>query len=155
MDSLGEVGAKGLDALLQLGEEQRGVELLETASEHPAFEEASLKTLAAKARREQRNAAALDYLQRLRRAKPRDIDVCLSLAEVATEMELWPVAIEALRSASRARPGDPRPYRALIDVHLARGDRASAESTLRSLERVSVEEEEREETRRLRDALTP
>ena len=57
---------------------------------------------------------------------------------MATRIEDWPAALEALRWATMRHPRDPRPYVALVETHLVLGDFPSAMSVVEEMALDSV-----------------
>ena len=82
------------------------------------------------AERESRDADALEHLRRARGLQPRESRYALEFARVATRLRAWDQAREALRWASVVDPGSPDPWRGLVEVSLAAGDRAAASADL-------------------------
>ncbi len=122
-------------SLLALGQVGEGRVHLETAATNPLFRSAALGDLARAAERSGDLPRALQYLRSLRQEDPRNLEACLSFAEVARKLEDWPAAVEALRWARLIHPEDPRPHIALIATHLDMGDFVAAATLLEEVER--------------------
>jgi len=109
---------------------------LELALEHPVFRVSALRSLATLAELQGDDATASRHLRRLRWEQPGELWPCLEFAAVAARMKDWPAAMESLRWARLKHPDDPRPLIELARIHLAKGDRNSAGSTAKELERM-------------------
>jgi tetratricopeptide (TPR) repeat protein len=104
-------------ALLDVGRVEEGLVHLHEASEHPVFRRSSLGSLSRWAQAAGRDDEALDYLRRLRREEPGNLEYCLEFAQVAGRLQDWPVALESLKWAKLRHPSDPRPYVALVGMY--------------------------------------
>jgi tetratricopeptide (TPR) repeat protein len=127
-------------ALLGLGSRTRAEDHLRQSAEHPVFRTAALLNLAISAEQVGDYESALRDLRTLRRQEPKNLDYCLRFARVATRLEDWDAALEALRWATLVHPSDPVPQVALVELHLDMGDLPAASKALWELEEwVSVE----------------
>ena len=124
-------------ALIDSGRAEEGRRHLLQSLENPVFMRPSLRHLAYLAEQTGQDAQALEYLRRLRREQPDDLEPCIEFAEVAGRMGDWDAALESLRWAKLKHPSNPRPYVTMVRTQLAMGDLASARLTLAELEQLA------------------
>jgi tetratricopeptide (TPR) repeat protein len=112
--------------LSDLGRLDEAESMLALAVKEPVFEPAVAETRARIAIKEERWADALDQLGRIRKLHPREVPVLVQFAWVAQRAAAWDKAEEALRWAILVHPEDPAPRRALVEMFLAKGEKAAA-----------------------------
>ncbi len=121
-------------ALLDVGRVEQGLEYLHEAGAHPVFRRSSLRSLSRWAQGAGRDDEALEYLRRLRRDEPRNLEYGLEFAKVAGRLEDWPAALESLKWAKLRHASDPRPYLALAELYIERRELAAANAVVTELE---------------------
>jgi len=116
--------------LVDLGRLDEAETLLAQASREPVFGPGVASTRAHIAMKRERWPEALAQLREARRLQPRELWVLLELARVAQKTESWDQAEEALRWAIVVHPENPAPRRIMVELFLAKGEKARARGAL-------------------------
>ena len=104
--------------------------MLARAVLEPVFEPGVAETRARVAIKRERWTDALLQLREVRKTRPRDVPVLVQFAWVAQKAAAWDQAEEALRWAILVHPEDASPRRALVEMFLAKGEKAAARRAL-------------------------
>jgi Tfp pilus assembly protein PilF len=116
--------------LVDLGRFDEAEPLLERAARESVFEPGVAETRARIAMKQERWGDALQHLRTARRLQPRELWILLDIARVAQKTEDWDQAEEALKWAILVHPEEPAPRAAIVELFLAKGEKASARGAL-------------------------
>lgn len=116
--------------LIDRGRLDEAEAMLVQASAETVFGPGVAETRARIAEIRGRWAEALEQLREARRLRPRELGVLLEFARVAQKTASWDQAEESLRWAILVHPQDPAPQLAMVEMFLAKGEKASARSAL-------------------------
>jgi tetratricopeptide (TPR) repeat protein len=123
------------------GRSEEALESLALAEAHPNFQAASVVAQARLAEQEGNLVETLRLLRRARRIDPRNMAWVFEFARVAEAAEEWKKVEEALRWGATLDPGDPRPWRRLVQFYRRTGRRIEARQALEELARIEGETE--------------